>query len=198
MANLKDSYVEPKPRQYNANGTFRSRINYSVRKQLQRMLDEGRMIKDIALALNITRQQIWFERNRCKGAYNADEAEENKNTSSISVKSTGLPIYAHQNLVQVYKYLESALGENKPTKCREYIKMCMNILKEMGVATAIEKRKPITDEQKREVIKLYYQKETYRNISAKLGISVSSVEKIVKKEKSGESYDEYIKSKWSS
>lgn len=197
MANLKDTYVKPMPRITTDSGKFKTRINYEIRKKLEEMLNQGRRIKDISLALGITRHQIWHERRRCPKEYNADQAQEHAENGQLKVLRTGFSIYHQQMLKGIFNNLENALVENKQTKYREYIKMSLSILTTLGIGEgyrekSIEKEKEITA-----VIKLREMGCSYREIEQKLHISKTKISKIVNQyKKTGENYDDYIKSKW--
>ena len=52
-----------------------SRMTYIQRQEIEKLLKEGRSMKEIAKKIGVHRSTVYREGERCEGTYSADEAQ---------------------------------------------------------------------------------------------------------------------------
>lgn len=191
---IKDQYVMPKPRKREA-GKFKSRFTFELRKNLQNLLEANTPTKKICEKLDVSRSSLWHEKQRCKGKYNAEEAQkdsENKE-KSYTYKGTGFPISAQNKLKALCKLLESCKTLEKTSLIQENIDCCLDLLGRLGIYKK-HYSAAISEELKKEIAILNEKGITQSEIAARLKISRTTVCRYIKE--GAKNYEEYIKNKW--
>jgi len=193
---IKDTYVPVKERLYGKEGYFKSRVDFDKRVRLESLLNHGLKIKDIAKELDLTRGTIWHERCRCKGVYNAKEAQENAESggTKLKIKKSQLPLAADR----ILKVLYNIILECKDLKNIKSIRS--NLIKSQGILENLlnikeTDRQPLSNYEEKEIISLHQQGKKAIEIAVTVKRSRTQVYKIIKKYK-GNQDDDFIKSKW--
>lgn len=199
---IKDQYVEPK-----ASHKGFSNLTLIKRKRLQKLLDQGKQIKEIALELDISRSTIYFERLRMGSLdtpYVAEVAHEDaKEKLCVNNRNFNqLPDSYKKKIVKTYKIINEVMEEKMTNSMKDKLNACLELLELMG-ANPLRMRKNLSIDEIENILKLHQNGKTIEEITLQTKRSRSKIHEIIKKhrdeienKKIEEIKHEYITNKW--
>lgn len=181
-----------------------SGVDYEKRKDLERLLDNGISIKDIALKLNMSRSTIHYERLRMGSIrirYDAAKAQKDAEERIKVANRTcdTVPLSHKKYASNVYRILKSLQEKLYDEDHKKEIDNCLFLLEKLGVnPDRIKKR--ITIEEIEKIAKLHEEGKSLSEIERIIERSRSTIfrviQKDIKKLTKEEMNYEQLKNKW--
>ena len=190
-------YVKPKKK------SSISQVTYAQRVMLEKLLAEGAHYKTICEKTNMTRSTMYHERRRMGSIeipYKADVAHKNM-LEKVTYRNDGrsyLPISHKKAIVTLYKDLQSVMKEAMSAKTKFILKKAILELERMG-ADPSKMKKPLSEGDKTEIIKLWQEGKSIKAIEVATGRSRSTITSYLdqyKQQPEKENEYERLKNRW--